>query len=293
MDKLDWSLIRAFLAVADTGSLSAAARQLGTSQPTLGRQIKTLEADLNADLFHRQPRGLVLTETGAKLMEPARAMAEAMQRLTMTAAGQQSDMTGTVRITASIVMSANYLPAIISDLRTAEPAIAIDLVPSDDTRNLTFREADIALRMYRPSQLDLVTQYLGEIELGLFASADYLARRGMPTLDNLMDHDFVGYDTDMRIIDGFSAAGFPVTRDFFKVRCDDPLTYWSLIRAGCGVGFHQVALGSDDPAIRRIDLGFDLPTLPMWLTAHEVMRQTPRIRRVWDALRDGLTPLAS
>lgn len=220
-------------------------------------------------------------------------MAAAMQQLTLTAAGQQTDLSGTVRITASAVMSAYALPAIISQLRQTDPGIAIELAPSDATRNLTFREADIALRMYRPEQLDLVTQHLGDIRIGLYAARSYLQTHGTPTMDTLMNHSFVGYDSDTRIIEGFQAAGFPVTRDFFSVRCDDPLTYWELVRAGGGIGFHQIHLGAQDPLVQQIDLGFDLPTLPMWLTAHEAMRQTPRIRRVWDALRDGLKPLAS
>lgn len=293
MDELDWSLVRAFLAVAENGSLSGAARALGASQPTLGRQIKTLETQLRAELFQRQPRGLVLSETGAGLMAPARAMQAAMQQIELTAAGQQTALAGTVRITASVVASAYLLPPIIAKIRANEPAIQIELVPTDSSRNLTYREADIAVRMYRPTQLDLVTQHLGELELALFASQDYLARRGIPTQENLMTHDFVGYDEDTRIIDGFVEAGFPITRDFFAVRCDDPITYFRLVRAGCGIGFHQAGLLENDQRVTRLSLGLDLPTLPVWLTAHETMRQTPRIRRVWDMLRDGLAPLVT
>ncbi len=285
--------MRAFLAVADEGSLSGAARALGASQPTLGRQIKALEDQLRAELFQRQPRGLVLTETGAALMAPARAMQGAMQQIALTAAGQQTALDGTVRITASIVASAYFLPAIIADMRIKEPQIQIELVPTDDSRNLTYREADIAVRMYRPTQLDLVTQHLGELDLALFASKAYLARRGAPTLQTMMEHDFVGYDADTRIIDGFKAAGFDVPRDFFAVRCDDPLTYFHLVRAGCGIGFHQAGLLDGDDEVVRLDLGLPLPKLPVWLTAHETMRQTPRIRRVWDMLRDGLAPLVA
>ncbi len=285
--------MRAFLAVADAGSLSGAARALGASQPTLGRQIKALEDQLRAELFQRQPRGLILTETGAALMEPARAMEASMRQIALTAAGQQTSLEGTVRITASIVASAYLLPEIIADMRRAEPAIQIELVPTDASSSLTYREADIAVRMYRPTQLDLVTQHLGELELALFASKDYLARRGAPTAETMMQHDFVGYDTDMRIIEGFAQAGFEVPRDFFAVRCDDPLTYYRLVRAGCGIGFHQAGLLAQDDQVTRLDLGIPLPKLPVWLTAHETMRQTPRIRRVWEMLRDGLAPLVT
>lgn len=290
----DWSLVQAFLMVAEEGSLSAAARKFGASQPTLGRQIKTLEQQLNAGLFKRQARGLELTETGAALVAPARAMRDAMGQIALTAAGQSAQIEGTVRITASVMTSLHHLPDIIAKIRDAEPAIAIELVPSDDSRNLLYREADIAVRMYRPTQLELVTQHIGDIELSLCASKSYLAKRG--SLNGVQDvpkHDFVGYDTSTVLIDGFNAAGVAVTRDFFKVRCDDHATYWNLVRAGCGIGFSQASIVRDDPAVETLDPGFPLPVLPIWLTAHEAMRQTPRVRRVWDMLAEGLKPLVS
>jgi len=290
---LDWSLVQAFLAVAETGSLSAAARDLKASQPTLGRQIKQIETQLGADLFHRQPRGLSLTETGAALVEPARVMRQAMQQITLTAAGQQETLKGTVRITASTATSCYHMPAIIADIRVQEPEIEIELVPSDDTRNLLFREADIAVRMYRPTQLDLITQHIGDIELGMFAAHSYLKRRGVPTADTIMHHDVVGYDTNPAILDGLKAAGFPIDRDFFGVRCDDFIAYWELVRAGCGIGFSQANVGRGDAAVQELHLGYDLPSLPVWLTAHEAMRQTPRIRRVWELLAERLKLLVN
>ena len=148
--------------------------------------------------------------------------------------------------------------------------------------------------MYRPTQLDLVTQHIGDIPLTVCAAKSYLARKGpIEGLSNLQDHDFVGYDTDPSIIDGFKAAGLDVTRDFFKVRCDENASFWALIRAGCGIGFSQLDVARSDPLVEVIDIGFPLPTLPIWLTAHEAMRHTPRVRRVWDLLAEGLKPLVS
>lgn len=290
---LDWSLVQAFLAVAETGSLSGAAKRLGSSQPTLGRQIKAIETQLGAELFHRQPRGLSLTETGAELVAPARAMRDAVQQIALTAAGQQQRLDGTVRITASVVISAYHMPRIIAEIRKQEPDIEIELVPSDDSSNLLYREADIAVRMYRPKQLDLVTQYLGDISLSTFAARSYVDQRGLPTVQTVMEHDFVGYDGDTTIIDGMRQGGFAVDRHFFGVRCDDSFAYWNLVREGCGIGFWQHGIGQNDPLVQELDIGFPLPVLPIWLTAHEVMRQSPRIRRVWDLLGVGLRPLVS
>lgn len=289
LPSVDWSLIEAFLAVADTGSLSAASRQMGASQPTLGRRIKALEARLEADLFHRRPTGFELTETGLSLIPHARAMRDAMGQIALAAAGQAARLEGTVRITASEAMSVFHLPRIIAQIRQAEPQIAIELVPSDASTNLLYREADIAVRMYRPTQLDLVTRHIGDLELAIFAARSYVARRGVPaTAAEFLTHDLVGYDASPQIIDAMVALGLPVTRDSFKVRCDANIPHWELIRAGCGIGFAQAEAGRADPLMQEIRLDVTLPVLPVWLTAHEAMRQSPRIRRVWDLLAEGL-----
>lgn len=292
LTSLDWDLVHSFLAVAETGSLSAAARRLGTSQPTLGRQIKTMETQLGAELFHRAAKGFDLTQLGAALMEPARAMRDAVHQIELAAAGRVDMLEGTVRITASVATSIYTLPAIIAQLRRDEPSIQIELVPSDQSSNLLYREADIAIRMYRPEQLDLVTQHLGDIPLGLFASRAYLAQHGNPTdLNELMQLDLIGYDANPSVIDGMREVGIHVTRHDFPVRCDDNAVYWELLKAGCGLGFAQRPIGRQHPDLQEIDVAFPLPGLPVWLTAHEAMRHTPRIRRVWDALAAGMKPL--
>ncbi len=284
----DWSLIRSFLAVAEAGSLSAAARTTGISQPTLGRHVQAVEAALGVTLFTRVAQGLALTEAGRALVPAARAMRAAAAELALTARGQAAGIEGTVRITASRVVSHAILPPILARLRQSEPGIQIDLVPSDTTENLLFGEADIALRMYRPTQGDLVARQIGAVPLGLYAARSYLDRRGRPaTLDDLMHHDFIGQDRMDQIIRVMRALGMEVGRSFFPVRCDDPLTYVELVRAGCGLGGILRAVGDADPALERLDLVADLPSLPVWLTAAPRLRQSPRLRRVWDALAEA------
>ena len=288
---LDWSLVQAFLAVAEGGSLSAAARMLGRSQPTLGRQIRALESQLGADLFVRQPRGLALSDTGRDLIAPAQVMLDAAHRMALAAAGHEERLEGSVRITASVAVSVYHLPPVIAAIRAAEPGIAIEIVPSDRSSNLLYREADIAIRMYRPTQLDLVTRHLGDTALGAFATKAYLARRGTPSNPaELVGHDIIGQDRETLLLDGMRALGLPATRDWFALRCDDVATGWELVRAGCGIGFAQRSLGLRDPLLQEIHTGVALPVLPVWLTAHEAMRRTPRIRRVWDLLADALGP---
>lgn len=294
IDTLDWSLIRAFLAVAETGSLSAAARRLGTSQPTLGRQIRQIEASLDLTLFLRRARGLDLTESGAALLPHARRMAEAMNALALTAAGQTEDLRGTVRLTASTVVAHHILPSIIADIRRAEPLIQIELVASDSSDNLLFREADIAVRMYRSTQLDIITRHLGNLRLGIFASRAYLDRRGWPQqAEDLLQHDLIGYDRNDLILRHMRALGWPATREIFAIRCDSQTTYVALIQAGCGIGFAQAGLMQDSRDMVELDLGLDMPHLPVWLAAPQAMRNTPRIARVWDLLAKGLSPRVS
>ncbi len=289
MDLPDWSLIQSFLAVAESGSLSAGARASGHSQPTLGRHIATLEQTLGASLFDRHARGLTLSDTGTRLLPMARQMHSAMNQITLTAAGQSQALDGTVRITASVFASHHLLPAVLAGIRLAEPEIQLDLVPTDVTENLLFREADIAVRMYRPTQLDIVTRHIGDLGLGVFAARSYLDRAGVPEcLDDVLDHDLVGYDRNDLILHTMNAMGWPVTRDDFAVRCDNQATYWELVRAGCGIGFSQTGVGRADPTVQELTLDLDIPPLPIWLTAHQAMRQTPRIRRVWDLLAEGL-----
>ncbi len=299
MDKpltsLDWSLLQSFLVVADEGSLSAAARKLGTSQPTLGRQIKQIEAQLGVTLFHRQPRGLALTDIGAELLGPAQTMRDAAMQVSLTAAGRAQNTAGTVRITASIFVANFILPPIIAKIRLAHPEISIDLIPNDASENLLFREADIALRMYRPTQLDVITRHLCDLPLGMFASVEYLNRKGRPqTIDDFFDgHDLVGYDRDERILHGMREIGLDAKRDWFQTRCDEAVIYWELVRMGCGIGFSQIHVGLRDPNVEQILPEVPISPLPVWLTAHQAMQQTPRIRRVWDMLADEIPAFVS
>jgi DNA-binding transcriptional LysR family regulator len=285
MDKLDWTLTRSFLAVAETGSLSAAARTLNLSQPTLGRHIAELEDALDLTLFRRRARGLAPTEAAEALLPHARAMRAAAASLSLAAAGKDAAMTGTVRITASRVVSHHLLPAMLADLRAAEPGIQIELVPSDDSENLLFSAADIAVRMYRPTQLEVITSHLCDMPIGLYAAKSYLARHPAPeTADALMRHAFVGFDKSDLMLRMMHSLGFEARREDFPIRCDDQIVYWNLVRAGLGIGGMQTLIADADPDVARVAAFIPLPPLPVWLTAPQALRHSPRIRRVFDHL---------
>lgn len=289
---LDWTHIQTFLAVAETGSLSAAARNLGLSQPTVGRQVHAAEEALGVELFHRRSHGLDLTLSGEMLLEPAREMQNAAAKLSLIAEGRGEGLNGVVRITASEVVSHFLLPRIMADIRHAEPDIELELFPSDEPKNLLFREADIAVRMYRTEQLDIIARHIGNMRIGIFASHDYVERRGLPqNMEQFMTHDFVGYNGDDAIIAGMRDMGIKVDRHFFKTRCDQQVVHWELARAGCGIGFSQEIIGREAPDMVQVLPDLPMPSLPVWLTAPEALRTNPRIRRVFDLLADTLSDM--
>ncbi len=295
MDKLntlDWSLLQAFICVAEAGSLSEAARRLGQSQPTLGRQIAKIEAALNTSLFVRQPRGLVLNEAGEALLPMAAQMQEAARRLSLVAAGQSQSLKGTVRITASKVFSHYTLPPILAHIHRAEPEIQLELAPSDSSENLLFGEADIAIRMYRPTQEDVVARKLGTLKTALFAHESYLKARGMPeSFTEIGAHDFIGFDRNPAIIDAMRGLGVVRSREDFALRCDDQATYWELAKAGCGIGATQLRLGLATKGMVQVLPDLPMQALPVWLVAAKALRHSPRIRRVYDLLGDAIKPL--
>ncbi|AZV78440.1 LysR family transcriptional regulator [Parasedimentitalea marina] len=289
IEDLDWTYIRSFLAVAEEGSLTAAARATGQSQPTLGRHIKAAEASLGTELFVRASNGLKLTKTGLTLLEPARDMAKASARLTTLAAGSDTQLSGTVRITASVVVSHYLLPEIIAEIRLAEPDIEIELVPSDTTESLMYRDADIAIRMYRPTQLDIVTRKIAEQPLAIYASHELLGRLGQPqNFEDLAAMPFVGFDRSDMIIRSMREIGLMVDRHFFGVRCDDQATYWELVRAGCGAGAMQTVIGDAEPLVQKLAYQPELPCLPIWLAAQENLYRTPKVKCVWNYLTNRL-----
>ena len=284
----DWTLLRAFLEVANSGSLSRAAAALGSSQPTLSRQIAQLEAQLGQALFERTTRGVRLTEAGAALRAPAERMREHAQQFAMVAAGRSQTVAGTVRVTASEVFSAYVLPELLLGLRRTHPEIQIELVASNAVENLLEREADIALRMLRPKQSALVARRLADQPLAFYAHRDYIARRGQPTLANMLQHEWVGYDRSDQYLRGFRAAGYAVSKELFGFRCDNQIVAWQAVLAGLGIGAVTQRVAALSPQVVRVLPKVPIPPLPLWITAHRELRGTPRLKVVFDALTHAL-----
>jgi len=286
----DWALWRSFAAVVAEGSLSAAARKLGLSQPTVGRHVEALEENLGITLFERTLNGLRANETALRLYEPVEAARQALAEAAIRAEGAQPDPGGTVRITASAMISNYVLPRLLKTIRETYPAIAIEIVPSDSTENLLLREADIAIRMFRPTQLELVTKRLGEIPIICCAHESYLQRRGTPeSIPDLFEHDLIGFDRSDLIIRTARDFGIDFKRDDFRLRSDSQTHCWELTRAGLGISFGQGPLVAETAGMRALLPQMRISPLEVWLTSHRELFTSHRIRAIYDALADGLT----
>jgi DNA-binding transcriptional LysR family regulator len=281
---LDWSLLQVFAGLAEAGSLSRAAPLLGSSQPTLSRQLAALEAAVGQSLFERSSRGLRLTAAGQALLPAARRMREGAQELALALAAREQNLAGTVRLTASEIVCVYFLPELLAQLRLSHPEIQIELVASDTLENLQERSADIALRMVRPEQGMLVARKLADWPLGMYAHKQYLQRCGVPTIATMAAHQWLGYDRSDQLLRGFAAAGFPIGREFFGLRSDSQVAIWEAMRAGAGIALGLQSLAARDPELQRVLPELPIPPLPLWLTAHRELRDTPRLRLVFDAL---------
>ncbi|WP_426662656.1 LysR family transcriptional regulator [Rhodanobacter aciditrophus] len=291
-DEPAWDLYRSFLAVAGEGSLSAAARTLGMTQPSLGRHVRQLETMLGVALFTRSPQGLVLTDVGAELAEHARGMAAASAALRRAASGSRQEVRGVVRITCSEVIGGEVLPAILADLRRQQPGIVVELSLSDVAEDLLRKDADIAVRMLRPSQAALVARRVGAIGIGLYAHRRYLKAHGTPReMADLHGHALIGFDRETPALRAMRARlpGAEVfTRSHFALRTDSTLAQLAALRAGYGVGACQHALARRERSLLRVVPAFALD-LDTWLVMHEDLRTNRRVRLVYDHLFEALT----
>jgi DNA-binding transcriptional LysR family regulator len=285
---IDWERQRAFLAVLREGSLSAAARALSVAQPTVRRRIEELEASLGVPLFTRSAGGLQPTEAAMALRDHAEAMAMAADAFVRAGSAGAQEIAGTVRISASEIIAVEVLPPILASLRRMHPALVFELSPSNRNEDMLRREADIAIRMVRPTQNALVARRIGAVPLGLHARADYLAAHGTPrTFDELRAIGIIGVEHDNTTLRALQAR-YRIGREDFIFRSDSDLAQLAAIRAGIGIGICQIPLAARDPALVRVmpdafDLGLDT-----WVVMHEDMRGVARISATFDHLAEGL-----
>ncbi|MCC5987872.1 MAG: LysR family transcriptional regulator [Pararhodobacter sp.] len=284
---IQWDHWRSFIAVAEQGSLSAAARMLRLTQPTLSRHIDLLEQDVGATLFLRSPQGLALSDLGQQLLPEARAMAASAAALERTASAPADATRGVVRLSASKVVGAEILPGLLAPLLARHPGLAVELVLSNRNNNLLRREADLAVRMVRPSQAGLVARKIADLRIGLYAHENYLAAQGCPaTQEALVGHVLIGPDRDAAALAALTGTG--VTRRMLRFRCDDESAQLNAIRAGMGIGAMQAGIARQNPKLRPVLADSISFRLECWLAMHEDLRHSARVRLVADQLAENL-----
>ncbi len=271
---------------AEEGSLAAAARALGMTQPTLGRQVTALERELGLVLFKRSGRGLELTPNGWDLLEHVRAMGEAANQLSLSATGQSDLIEGNICITSSEIFATFILPSMIRDLRQLEPGISVEIISSNSESNLNRREADIAIRSFRPSQPELIAKKVYDVTAHLYAASTYLQELGYPkSIDEFNKANFIDFEKSGRLLPILNARGFRLGVDNFPVVTKDNVVLWELVKQGVAIGVMPEEIGDNEPLVERVEIpGFSPITGEIWLVSHNELRTNRRIRLVFDFL---------
>ncbi len=289
MENLDWNQLKAFWATAEAGSLSAAARQLGLSQPTLSRQVAAIEQRMGVTLFERVGRAMALTTTGLDLLEHARAMGTAAEALELAASGRSQAVGGVVSVSATDILASHWLPPVVRRLRDAQPGITIEVIPSDALSDLLRREADIAIRHMQPEQPDLIARLVREASANFYATEDWVRAHGHPRrAEEAAALPFVGSDRAGRYLAHLRQHGLPISEANFSCYADHTKAHWSLVRHGMGIGamIDEIALATPG-LVRVLD---EVPPLkfPIWLVTHRELRTSRTIRFVFEALAEAL-----
>ncbi len=284
----DWNQARAFLVTGLEGSLSAAARKLGQTQPTLSRQVAALEKRLGVTLFERVGKRLALTDTGVALLDHVRKMGDAAGLVALGATGRSQAIVGQVRISAGELVSAYLLPPIVQRLHEIHPEIDVHVVASNRLSDLLRREADIAIRNVRPEQADLVARKVRDSSAHLYASKSYLKRHGHPKLRDLSDAVFVGADDNPRFVEILGGLGARVKVEQFKWTTDSHLVGWEMVRCGLGIGGMIRDVAELTRGVERVLPSLPPIPVPFWLCTHRELYTSRRIRVTFDLLAEAL-----
>lgn len=289
MSDLDWNQLKAFLETAQTGSLSAAARKLGLSQPTLSRQVAAIEKHMGVTLFERVGKSMALTPTGLDLLEHARAMGAAAQALGLAASGRSQAVGGVVSVSATDAVAAYLLPPLIEQLHRQEPGIAIEVISSNALSDLLRREADIAIRHVKPEQPDLIARFVRDAQANFYASPAWVQRHGHPrTAQDAALLPFVGSDRAGQYLAYLRQHGLALEESNFTCYADHSTAHWALVRQGLGIGAMMDEIARDTPGIVQVLNDVPPVRFPIWLVSHRELRTSRRIRVVFEALAQGL-----
>jgi len=289
--KFDWNRARAFLVTAEEGSLAAAARALDMTQPTLGRQVAALEQEIGVDLFNRRGRGLELTPNGMMLVEHVRAMGDAANRFSLSASGNSQVIEGTICVTTTELIATFILPTMIEKLRQSEPGIEIEIISTNDESNLSRREADIAIRSFRPSHSELIVKKLFDAKGHLYAATTYLQHLGNPSsIAELNDANFIDIEKSGRLLSLLNAQGFNLSSHNFPVVTKNHIVQWELVKRGIAICAMLEEIGDREPLVERVTVPGLVPiSAEVWIVTHKELKTNRRVRRVFDFLVSEFT----
>ncbi len=286
----DWNRTRAFLVTAEEGSLSAAAKALGMTQPTLSRQVAALEEEIGVMLFERVGQKLKLTPSGIELLAMAKKMGEAAQEFSLVAGGQSQQLEGNVVLSVCEVDAIYRLPNIIAQLRQQEPGISVEVVVTNEVSDLKRRDADIAIRSFRPNQPDLIARKLGEEVIWLYGTPEYLHRyRHVTKLTQLQDIQLIGFSDVNRVIEMMNQRGWQLTKENFQLMTSFQPLQLNLCKQHLGLIYLPQDMAEHEPQLSQAFAEFGpIIQLPVWMVCHQELHTNPRIRRVFDFVANQL-----
>ena len=288
-NRFNWNTARTFLAVCEHGSLSAAARVLRETQPTLGRQLTKLEEDLGTVLFERLGRSLVLTEAGRITRTHFHAMAQAAGDVHLTASSVAQSVEGTVIVTATNFLAAHILPHAVREVRILAPKLQVHIHASNDVQDLKQREADIAVRYARPTQNDIIGKRMGETRAHLFGSQKYLSEFGpIERLEDLRGVSFIGAPDFETYAPRLKEMGFPIGKENLSLASNSGEVICELVNQGFGVSLLLPEMAKlYEKTVPILPDQTSIP-IPIWLICHRELKTSKKIRLVFDAIERTL-----
>ncbi|MEO0751296.1 MAG: LysR family transcriptional regulator [Pseudomonadota bacterium] len=288
---MDWDKLRIFHAVADAGSLTHAGDQLHLSQSAISRQIRALEESLNATLFHRHARGLILTEQGELLFDATRAMAKRLDTATARIRDSEEEVFGELRVTTTIGFGTLWLAPRLPTLFEKYPELNLDLMLEERVLDLPMREADVAIRMKEPSQADLIRKRLMSVHMCLFATREYLDANGMPdTLDDLVQHRIICQNPRSTQV----GAGATLVQELMTYEIPALLTvnnYFGVLQSvleNLGIGVLPNYVSHDFPQVVRVLPEIQSSDVPVFLAYPSELRHSQRIAAFRDFVQDEI-----
>ncbi|MGF1695317.1 LysR family transcriptional regulator [Vibrio lamellibrachiae] len=286
----DWNRTRAFLVTAEEGTLSGAATALNMTQPTLSRQVAALEKEIGVTLFERAGQRLELTSSGLELLEAARRMGEAACEFSLTAKGQSQALEGRVVVSACQLDAVYRLPKIIAKLREKEPGITIEVVVTNNVSDIKRREADIAIRSFKPTQPSLIARKLGDELVHLYGKKEYLKPfSSVTTPQELKDIQIIAFNCSTTVSEQLNKQGWQLSERNFRVITECQLMQLQLCKTGLGLIYLTQDVGDIDPELKRAFNEYVAPIhLPVWIVCHEELHTNLRIRRVFDLISEEM-----